>query len=88
MPSTTWDWRKVKIGALAPAGDATASEASTFCFRRGDPRLTQVLRVEWRGGPEDSWLVTWQGRPWRFPGHWCLSDVMRKLLGELPPERV
>ena len=78
-PSTTWEWRRVKIRSAAPqGGSATQSlrKASTVRLRRRD---THTLVIRYVGGPESCWLVRLGTRAWRAPGHMALEDLMVRL---------
>lgn len=83
-PSTTWEWRRVKIRSAAPqGGSATQSlrKVSTVRLRRRD---THTLVIRYVGGPESCWLVRLGSRAWRAPGHMALEDLMTRLgLGAL-----
>lgn len=74
-PSTTFEWRRVKV-AQRPKGTRKATpKASPLAPRKlSDGPLT--LTVTYRGGAEDWWLVQARGRRWVVPGHRQLTDVM------------
>jgi hypothetical protein len=83
FPSTTWQWKKVKIKP-PPAGHDTA-RAKRGPWRRFGvwPRHRPlVLTVRHRGGSESWWLVEARGSHAAFPGHLALEDVMRVVLNE------
>lgn len=79
-PSTTWEWRKVKIQS-APAGEQRAAGAPQAVGRRvRDAYIPRSVTFRYRGGPESSWVFQVGSRSWRYPGHLCLDDVLRHLL--------
>lgn len=77
LPSANWEWRKVKMSAhpqgttQRPAGAPPKSRKR----RRALGRPTQVT-ITYVGGPEANFVVCFEKRCWRYPGHWCLFDVM------------
>lgn len=79
-PSTNWRWIKTKI-EVAPARDNTAPRRGSTGRKSHARRFLkrQQIVVEFRGGPEASYLVRCEGKSWRYPGHWCLHDVMTHL---------
>lgn len=78
--STNWEWRKVKISAAPARGRRSAASGGTSKPHRplAQWRRDQVV-IEYRGGPECSYLIRLNGRAWRYPGHWCLHDVLSHL---------
>lgn len=76
-PSTKWHYIKAKMAehpqgtSQRPQGSAQASRR-----RRRDTFRRAQLVITYRGGPECSYLVCFEGRCWRYPGHWCLHDVL------------
>lgn len=73
-------WKKVRLD-VAPAGDSPPKGVG-YGFRglrRRDSKRPIWISVQYRGGAEDSWLVNARDRVRRFPGHMCLSDVMREI---------
>ncbi len=83
VPSTTFQWRKVKMKP-PPAGHDTArakrgrwSRFSTWPRRR-----SLTIEIVWRGGPESWWLVKARGSHGVFPGHMAIEDVMAQVLNE------
>lgn len=76
-PSTTWEWRRVKI--KAPAAPQGGSAAKPHRFRGLAPwarRDPLTLTVRYRGG-EECWIeVKSRGRTARYPGHLSLYDVL------------
>jgi hypothetical protein len=83
FPSTTWEWRKVKMKP-PPAGHSTAAPKASrwYGLARWPRRRPLTLTIAYRGGPESWWLVTSRGRHGVFPGHLCLEDVMRAVMAE------
>lgn len=78
-PSTTWEWRRVKIRSAAPQGGSATKELRSrkrVTLRRRD---THTLVIRYVGGPESCWLVRLGTRAWRAPGHMALEDLMVRL---------
>lgn len=78
--STTWEWRKVMLRASSPPpGDLRAAGAPSR-FSPSRSRFNRAtFQIQFRGGPEGSFVV-WSGdRAWRFPGHRALIDVMMQM---------
>jgi len=81
-PSTTFGWRKVKIGRPPEGEQARRPKA----VRRGslarrnwfDP-LT--VTIAYSGGPEAWVVIKTRGREFRRPGHVQLIDVVRDING-------
>lgn len=83
FPSTTYEWRKVKI--KRPAGGQSTVRRSRRSFLRltPQPRTRPVrITVTYRGGAESWWLVEARGEREALPGHWSLDDVMARVLSE------
>ena len=85
FPCTTWRWVLTRVEAGAhPQGTAHPQDGrSRFAVPRSR-RSRVALAVHYRGGPESSWLVTYNGRSVRIPGWLCMEDAMRQVLGETP----
>lgn len=81
-PSTTWEWRKVKIQGPRPTQhlSATSGARSTYVPRR-DARKPLCVEIRYSGSAEAWWVVKGRGHTWRFPGHWCLDDVLQEVNG-------
>lgn len=75
-PSTTWEWRRVKI--RAPRRPQEGSDAAGVTSKlpewyRRDPLSIEVVE---RGGAE-AWIrIRSRGREWFVPGHLALYDVL------------
>lgn len=71
---------ELDIVKAAPAQGKHSPEGSTLPpggrRRRRDSYEKLVITVQFRGGPEASWLVTARNRTWRFAGHLCLHDAL------------
>lgn len=82
-PSTTWEWRKVKMKP-PPAGHGTAraKRGRWYGLAVWPRREPLTIKVGYRGGPESWWLVTARGRSGVFPGHASLEDVMSDVMSE------
>ena len=82
-PSTTWGWRRVKIGrppeAEKPSG---AQRRTTHGLLRRDPRKPLTVTVVYRGGSECWWELRARGVVLRRPGHNCLHDVLAEFTGK------
>lgn len=80
--SASWEWRKCKISP-APAGDS-APQALHKASRVRSRWLPITLTVQYRGGPESSWLVRCGTSYRRWPGYMAIEDVMSFTLREVP----
>jgi hypothetical protein len=82
--STTWAWKKVKMRGLPhPEGTAAPQGRPFSRFGRRSRRERTWIQVQYRGGPESSWLICRGTSCRRFPGHLCLEDVLVVVLGEV-----
>lgn len=75
-PSTTWEWKKVKVRRPA-GGPSSASSKTASSLSAWNPREPLSITVSYRGGPEAWWLIRARGREFRVPGHLCIHDAMR-----------
>lgn len=77
FPSTTWEYRKVKLAGPRP-GKAQRRSASEGTFRVGrrDERKPLCVEVSYRGGPEAVWVLRSRGHEWRVSGAQALHDVL------------
>jgi hypothetical protein len=75
--STNWRYIKTKMSPH-PQGtiQRTVGAPSRPRRRRRNLRTPTQIVVTYRGGPEASYLVCYERRCWRYPGHWCFHDVM------------
>lgn len=82
-PSTTWEWRRVKMQRPPEAKErAERSESSSLLpWPRSKP-VTVVLK--YRGGPECWVEVRARGRIWRRPGHTAVYDLLTEVFGWRP----
>lgn len=79
-PSTTWDWRKVRISCPAGGHQDSAPKALRWRFRPPrNPRVPLTMTVKFRGGAEAWYEIHSRGGVGRFPGHVCLHDVMDEI---------
>jgi hypothetical protein len=77
FPSTTWEYRKVKIKALAaPHGSASPQGTPSKPLVRRDRRSPLTLSIKYRGGPEAWYEIETRGRTYRFPGSTYLHDAL------------
>jgi len=83
FPSTTWEWRKVKI-TRRPQGHATVRRSRSFWHHlpRRDRKQSVYLEVRWRAGAESWWLVKARGSHGAVPGWMMLEDLMSMVLNE------
>lgn len=72
--TSTWKWTKTRAHPQGICGPSEARSTSKGRRRRRSLRRIQVV-IEYRGGPECSYLVTGSGATWRYPGSWYLHDV-------------
>jgi hypothetical protein len=85
-PSTTWEWKLVKVRSAPERDSLSWSDSRLKGFGVTWGRAKPVtLHVHYRGGAESSWLVTVGGGRWRFPGHMALEDVMARCYREVAP---
>lgn len=78
VPSTTWEWRCVKLREAtpeAPVAAARAKRGRLVAFRSRWRPIT--IQVSYSGGAESWWRITARGTSWFFPGHRALEDVMK-----------
>lgn len=86
-PSTTWQYRKIRIEPDAhPQGNALRSSGHSSFFRSRSRYKRNGIVIQYRGGPEASWLVCIGERCWRFPGWLCIEDCFTQVLGQTPRE--
>jgi hypothetical protein len=83
FPSTTYEYRKVKI-KTPPAGHRTvrAKRGRWYRFATWPRHRKLSLTISHRGGAESWWLVEARGSHGAFPGHLCLDDVMAVVCNE------
>ena len=80
LPSTNWRYIKAKIEPH-PQGTTQRPKGTARSLppaKRGRFAGAQLV-VRFKGGPECSYLICFEGRCWRYPGHWCLHDVLTHL---------
>lgn len=84
FPSTPFGWRRVKLSEH-PQGTSTARRNAAPPPRKRRRDLSQRLQVTiiYRGGPECSYLVSFEDRSWRFCGAEQLHDVVQKVCRSL-----
>lgn len=79
---TTWKPEVDKIRDVAPAGEGVRSSNQEFArrtLRKRDSYKELWIKVQFRGGPEASWIVSARGVTYRYPGHMCLHDVLAEV---------
>ncbi len=80
FPSTTWEWRRVKIRRPPEAHKGSAAKPHRWqSLPRRNARERLILTVSHRGGPESWWQIESRGRTVRMPG-WLSID---ELFGEI-----
>ena len=80
---TRWVPETDIMRASPDKGTSTAADRRPPGGRRRKRAISYdplTIVVQYRGGPEASWLVTARGRAFRFPGHMCLQDVLAKVV--------
>jgi hypothetical protein len=82
-PSTTWGFRRVKIG-VAPQADSHSRPKGVArqALARRDPRKPLTVTIVYRGGSECWWEIRSRGVVLRRPGYWTIHDVFSLLEGE------
>lgn len=76
-PSTTWEWRKVKIRRPPEANEHSRPKGVRWRrFPRRDPRKPITVSLKLRGGPE-AWVeVKGRGETNRYPGYVTIAEVL------------
>lgn len=84
VPSTTFEWRQVKISRPAGGQKNSAPKALRwFGLPRRNPRDPLHLTIKYRGGPECWVEVHARGRIGRFPGTIQLVDLVKMVNSDL-----
>lgn len=79
-PSTTWEWRKVKIALPPEAPSQNVSKRPSLRSHSPSERRRPLgVTITARGGAEAWWEVRSRGRVWRFPGWWSIDDVFSRI---------
>ena len=82
-PSTTFEWRKVKISRAPQASTDSRPKGVPAALRaRRDPRRPLTVTIVYRGGAEAWWELRARGMVVRRPGHVSLHDALSALEGE------
>ncbi len=79
---THWVPETDKIKSVHPQGNQSerSEGASPWRARRArDSYQPMWVEIQFRGGPEASWLVKARGRTFRFPGHMSLHDCLAEV---------
>lgn len=76
-PSTTWEWRKVKIQRRSQSPSSASPQGASHALRADwNPREPLTVTVRYRGGPE-AWIeLKARGETYRMPGHVALFDAL------------
>lgn len=80
-PSTTWEWRTVRIARPPKAAGQQPGAARPHALSGWNPRDPLTITVKYRGGGECWYEVVSRGRTLRFPGAEALHDVMKRIYG-------
>jgi len=81
-PSTTWEWRQVKIDPPLAAPTAQPRQSPRKpALSHWNGRTALTVTVRYRGGAECWYEVKARGRVWRAPGVLALHDVMEAVYG-------
>lgn len=76
-PSTTWEFRRVKVRRRPQGPAARRPKDSSFGdLGRLDPKEGTFVKVTYRGGPECWWQLEARGKTVRRPGSLALHDVL------------
>lgn len=80
FPSTSWEWRRVRITGAPQASKTTRRRRGRWWYLpRWNPREPLTMRVKYRGGAE-AWIeVHSRGSMGRFPGHTAIIDVCHEV---------
>ncbi len=82
-PSTTFEWRKVKICRdLHEGGVSPQARRSALALRWRNRHKPLQVRFWYVGGPNSSWVLQYRGVEWRFDGFVSLDDVGAFMNGE------
>jgi len=80
-PSTTWEYRKVKISRRLQGSAAERPKGSSGGKRpHVDPKTPHSIRITYRGGAEAWWKIEYQGEVFVAPGHMAIHDVFMYFL--------
>lgn len=81
FPSTTWEWKRVKM--RRPAGGQTGRAAPLrrwYLLPPWPPRKPLSLSVKFRGGQECWYEIHARGSSGRVPGTIALHDLMSEIM--------
>lgn len=80
FPSTTWEWRRVKIRRApeAPANQRGEAAPPSPLVQR-NPRDPLTLTLKLRGGAECWCEVQTRGRTFRYPGATAIYDIVEDI---------
>ena len=79
-PSTTWEWRRVKIRTAPQALAKQRPKGSPFKrLTPWPPRRRLTVTVAYRGGPECWWEISARGVTVYRPGVTALHDLLREI---------
>lgn len=85
-PSTTWEWRRVKVSEAPQAPRAQRAAGAPHAFKPAtNRRVNTILEIAFKGGAESQWYVKCRGSRYTLPGWMCLEDVMALVHHETEP---
>ena len=77
LPSTTWEWRQVRIRRPPEAHSGSQPKAGFWKrFPKRNPREPLKISVSYRGGPECWYEVHARGSVGRYPGYRSIHEIM------------
>jgi hypothetical protein len=80
FPSTTWEFKRVKVRRPPEAtGTAAAEQRPSGRRRAREPRDPLGVVVRYRGGSECWWQIEARGRTYRFPGWVSIHDALARI---------
>lgn len=80
FPSTTWEWRRVKV-RRPPEGHSGRSPKARRFFHLPprDPRVPLNVSIKYRGGPEAWYEIHARGTIARYPGWVSIDEIMAEV---------
>jgi hypothetical protein len=80
--STTYRWKRVKVGEpRLPPDDTASPKGSPFRVSHRDPTKALHMTFMYSGGAESWWVVKARGKVWRRPGWTALDDLLADVNG-------
>lgn len=85
FPSTTWAWKRIKVGRPAGGQQHSAAAGRSFwSLPRRNPRDPLAMTIKLRGGPECWVEVHARGSVLRCPGDVAVYDLLCHLNSQRP----